>query len=51
MLVDLFVSMVIGVLAGSVGFYGGYKLGHINGQIKQLELDEERFDKLMEEMI
>jgi hypothetical protein len=50
-MLDLFISMITGVLAGSVGFYGGYKLGHINGQIKQLELDEERFDKLMEEMI
>ena len=49
-MLDLFISMVIGVLAGSFGFYSGYKLGHINGQIKQLELDEE-FDKLMEEMI
>ncbi len=50
-MLDLFINTGVFVLIIAWGFYGGYKLGHINGQLKQLELDEERFDKLMEEMI
>ena len=44
-MLDLFISMITGVLAGSVGFYGGYKLGHINGRIKQMEIIDKEFNE------
>lgn len=46
-MLDLFINTGVFVLIFGLGFYGGYKLGHINGQLKQIELDDKELDEMI----
>jgi len=46
-MLDLFINTGVFVLIFGLGFYGGYKLGHINGRIKQMEIDDEELNEMI----
>lgn len=48
-MLDLFINTGVFILIYGLGFYGGYKLGLFNGQIKQMEVDDKEFNKIFEE--
>ena len=48
-MLDLFINTGVFILIYGLGFYGGYKLGFINGRIKQMEVDDKEFNKIFKE--
>ena len=44
-MLDFFINTGVFVLIMAWGFYGGYKLGHINGRIKQMEIIDKEFNE------
>ncbi len=48
-MLDLFINTGVFILIYGLGFYGGYKLGLINGRIKQMELDGNEFNENFKE--
>ncbi len=48
-MLDLFINTGVFILIYGLGFYGGYKLGLINGRIKQMEVDDKEFNETFEE--
>jgi len=46
-MLDLFINTGVFILIMAWGFYGGYKLGHMNGRIKQMEMDDKELDEMI----
>jgi len=48
-MLDFFINTGVDLLIYGLGFYGGYKLGLINGGIKQLDLLDKEFNENFKE--
>ena len=48
-MLDFFINTGVDLFWYGLGFYGGYKLGLINGGIKQLELIDKEFNENFKE--
>jgi|TARA_R110001592_G_scaffold240745_1_gene500931 hypothetical protein len=48
-MLDFFINTGVDFFWYGLGFYGGYKLGLINGGIKQLELIDKEFNENFKE--
>ncbi len=46
-MLDLFINTGVFILIMAWGFYGGYKLWHMNGRIKQMEMDDKELDEMI----
>lgn len=46
-MLDFFINTGVDLFWYGLGFYGGYKLGLINGGIKQLDLIDKEFDEMV----